>query len=261
MVGPVLITVYDTGHPTSARICRAFADGAKAKIIEKAHKPRNDGKAVFVYGVMRGNNQLLHSCRKNKRTWYLCDNGYLRSGHFKGYYRITKNAFLCSGEGEGDFERLDRLNVELWPWRKTGSCVLVCVPPPLYCWAWKFDAWKWTERVTQEIRAATDRPIRFSYKPGLDDRAKGLPPLEDQLSDAWAVVTHDSNVAIDALIYGVPVFVTGKTPARRCGLSDLSRIESPLYSEERREMLAVLAANQWTLAEFRDGTAWRALQR
>jgi hypothetical protein len=205
---------------------------------------------------MRGNKRLREHCRD--RTWYLADNGYLRAGHFDGYYRITKNAFLCSGEGQGDAARLHRLGVRVRPWRKSGEYVLLCVPPPLYCRAWGFDGEAWRKRIMTDLE--TDRPLRLSFKPGLDERCPpDQPSLEEQLARAWAVVTHDSNVAIDALIAGVPVFVTGKTPARRCGLTDVSRIETPLYSDEREAMLAVLAANQWTLAEFRDGTAARML--
>jgi len=85
-------------------------------------------------------------------------------------------------------------------------------------------------------------------------------PLAMDLIDCWAVVAHSSNVAVDALLLGVPVFVTDRCGARRCADTDLSHIESPRMPDDREEWAATLAAQQWTLEEMRSGLAWRMLQ-
>ncbi|NIR32704.1 MAG: hypothetical protein GWN84_26070 [Gammaproteobacteria bacterium] len=66
---------------------------------------------------------------------------------------------------------------------------------------------------------------------------------------------------VKALAAGVPVFSLGPSMATRMGSSDLSRIEQPLYPENREQWFAALAANQWTMAEIEAGTAWRDLKR
>jgi hypothetical protein len=44
------------------------------------------------------------------------------------------------------------------------------------------------------------------------------------------------------------------------GLSDFSKIESPVYPQGRARWAAALAGQQWSLDEFRKGVAWRTLQ-
>jgi len=44
------------------------------------------------------------------------------------------------------------------------------------------------------------------------------------------------------------------------GLSDFTKIESPIYPTGRAAWAAALAGQQWSLEEFRSGVAWRTLQ-
>ena len=43
-------------------------------------------------------------------------------------------------------------------------------------------------------------------------------------------------------------------------LTDLSKIETPFYPDNRQEWVDSLIANQYTLKEIRTGVAWRRLQ-
>ena len=72
-------------------------------------------------------------------------------------------------------------------------------------------------------------------------------PLAVDLKDCHAVVVHSSNVAVDALLAGVPVFCTVPCAAYRMGYADLSKIESPLYPDDREQWAWNLADQQWTL--------------
>lgn len=83
--------------------------------------------------------------------------------------------------------------------------------------------------------------------------------LQEDLKDAHCVVTHMSAAANEALIAGVPVFVTGLCAASPLASGSLKEIEHPRYPSGREEWLAGLAGAQWTLDEFRRGIAWRAL--
>lgn len=253
------VTIYHTGHERSTVICEALHKGTGFKVVQGRHGLVDDNAAMF-YGVMRRNNELRDQCIEEGRDWYLVDNGYLRPGHFDGYYRITKNAFLCDGWGRPDHDRLRNLDIEIQPWQTQGDKILICVPPRDYGKLWHHDGDAWTRWVKGRFRGKTDRGVVLSYKPVLDSRCHpAQPPLWQQLARAWAVIVHDSTVAIDALIAGVPAVVTGDTPAKRCCLTDPADIETPIYSDEREELLAVLAANQWTIDEMKSGKAWRDL--
>ena len=252
------IVVHDTGHSTSATICAAFAAGCGAEVHREQRENEADSIAFF-YGVLRQNIRLFRTLADSKRDFLFCDNGYMRRGHFDGYYRITRNAWCHDGLGAPDHARLDNLSIEIKPWRKDGDIILVCPPIPEYCETWKLDGVEWQRRVVRRLRKVTKRPIVIRHKP-TDPRAdQDQPPLDEQLARTRALVAHDSNVALEAAIAGVPVFVTGPSPARALACDDVFKIETPYYPDNRREVLAVLAANQWTLAEMRDGTAQRAL--
>ena len=115
------------------------------------------------------------------------------------------------------------------------------------------DGEAWLADCQARLRAATDRPIRVRRK---DDRR----PLAADLDDCWALVTHASNAAVEAVLAGVPVFVTGPSAAAAMGSLDLDAIEQPVMPEGRRAWAERLAAAQWSLAEIRNGTAWSALR-
>jgi hypothetical protein len=95
-------------------------------------------------------------------------------------------------------------------------------------------------------------------------RAKPQPgeaavPLPQALETAHALVTHSSNVAIEAVCLGTPVFVSQASAAAPVGRTDLEAIESPSYPD-RASWLAHLAYNQFTFEEIGDGRAWRMLR-
>ena len=254
------LTVYCTGHRVSKVICAAMAYGVECDIAPSKPGLRDDGNPAFFYGMLRHNWRLRKQCIRTGRDWYLADNGYMRPGQFQGYYRITRNALLCDGHSPPCTARLDALGVRPRPWRQNGRYVLLCVPYTEYCGYWGFNGREWQKTQMAKLREATDRPIVLSYKPGDPRMPADQPPIESQLAGAWAVVAHDSNIAVDAIIAGVPVFVTGETPARLMGRADAADIEQPLYPDNRREWLATLAANQWTLDEFMSGRAWEDLK-
>lgn len=60
----------------------------------------------------------------------------------------------------------------------------------------------WTEQTATLVRAQTDRRVRVRAHPGEGPRI----PLEQDLADAWCVVTWASAAALQAMLLGIPVF-------------------------------------------------------
>jgi len=75
------------------------------------------------------------------------------------------------------------------------------------------------------------------------------------------VVTFNSNSGVEALLQGVPVlaFDEGSMVWSLCNRS-LSDIESPSLPD-RAQWLNDLSYAQWTLAEMKEGLAWKHLYR
>ena len=74
--------------------------------------------------------------------------------------------------------------------------------------------------------------------------------LAEDLARSHLVVTHSSAAAVEALLAGVAVRVSPMSPC----YGIMSR-----QQELRQGMFNVLADNQWTLDEIRNGTAWKTL--
>ena len=227
------------------RVARAFARGAGAYLtFDDSLRP---DRAAF-WGITRGKAKMIDQCIGDGREWFYLDHCYL--GRRFGAYRVTRNAFQHTGVGTGDPARLDSLNVTIKEWRPGGDFILVCPPGELMS---ELRGWKpprlWIERVTKTLRQHTDRPIRIRHKPN-NVRAANF---QSALVGCHAVVTHISNTAIDAILAGVPAFVTGECAALPLAETDLTRIEIPRYPSGRREWAACLASNQWTMDEMDRG--------
>lgn len=243
-----MIHAYNTAHKHCDTVLRAFASGAPVTLTD-CSKLR-EGGAVF-YGIKRGSGPLVHQAVREAREWFYCDNGYLKPGHYDGFFRVTRSAYQYTGASAPNYERWRRLGITLDPWRKSGKHIVLCPPGDLYCLHHGISISRWIADARQKISSVTDRQIRVRTK------ATRAVSLAQELSNAHALVTHSSNSAIEALRTGVPVVTQGACAAKHLA-TPIESIEQPLYPD-REHWFATLAAQQWTLEEFKDGTMWREL--
>ena len=249
------LKIYQTVHGISKIICQAFHEGIPDSQLVPAVTLLDGDMAC--YGILRGTHELINECKELGRTWWYVDHGYFKRsdhnhGKFDGYYRVTKSNYQYSGLGEYPSDRWEALDVQLEPWRRHGDHILVC--PMSYNMAVHtgVDHRKWMKDTIAEISKHTDRTILI--KPKSSDML-----LDEALTDCHAIVGFDTNALIDSVVAGVPSFNLGNSAVAPVALQDLTRIESPIYPD-RRQWARNLAYNQWTLDEFRDGTAWESLQ-
>ena len=256
-------------------VCHAFARGVKSRIVQPYPLLPGD---VFVYGCLRGLMPTLRQAMREERTYYYGDNGYMRPGKNElGHFRITKNAVQHTGTGEFQipeaqaYKRFKGLGLEIKPWRKRGNHVLVCPPMRLSGAVWGYDADAWLAQTLETLRKHTDRELRVRAKMSWNDNKSkntasyegrpktALKTMAEDLDGAWALVSYNSNAATEALLAGIPIFNSIGGGAYALGTPDLSKIEEPRLDGDRHRWAAMLACNQWTLEEMRNGTAWKML--
>lgn len=244
------VAYYNPSEFTSPKVAYAFAKGCGGTITDE--EDLFPGPVAMFGSPARW--PLLRQAQADGRDWYYIDHAYFSRGKF---YRITKNAYQHDGRGESTGERFrgfPRLRIK--PWRTSGSHILICPNSAVYFGLHGIDVEQWLADVTTTLRQHTDREIRIRWKVDRNER-----PIVLDLVDAWAVVVFSSAAALDGLMTGVPCFTLAPFAASvRMGLSDLTRIEDPLYPEDRDAFLSVLADHQWTIQEILKGEAWRALQ-
>jgi hypothetical protein len=233
------------------RIMEALAEGwcEPAQVIEGS--PPDDGEPFVIWGHRWLAETVIPQAESTGRPYWFIDNGFWQPGGNNGigYYRITYRGLspiLCTF-------CIERLVPEIAPWRTNGRHILIAMPGEYHGKAHGLDLTRWRANIEHKVRKHTRRPVIV--------RRKGAGrSLAEDLYDCWALVTHSSNAAVDAVIAGVPVFVAEASAAAPVGNLDLALMDSPVMPDRTR-WLHSLSCQHFTLDEMRDCTAWRNLSR
>lgn len=223
--------------------------GRDAQIV--LGEPPDDGHPFIVWGQEWLTLRIVPQAVRTRRPFWCIDNGYWQParGTSRGYYRLTYRS-MTPVQLTGDDLRLAPVPLKLW--RRDGRHVLLAMPGEHFGVALGIDVPAWCASIETRLRQATDRPIRIRPR---DSRK----PLAQDFTDAWCCVTHSSNIAVDAAIAGIPVFVEPTSAAAPIGRTDLE-IEQPV-TPGRKNWLRSLASQHFTIAEMASGEAWRWMQR
>lgn len=216
-----------------------------------------------VFGILRGTADIMKECRKQNQDYYYFDHSYFL-GNRHGIssivndkvYRITKNNYHVQGIKklyDDDYERIEKYkdHIDIKDWKYDGDYILVC--PPSEHQLKYHNIPNWLNDTVNKIKQHTKRNIKVRPK-------TSMTPLESDLEKAYACVTFQSVVCLDAVLNGVPSFCDPISMGVAVSETDLSLIEKPLYSPCRLDWIDTLLANQFTLQEIENGTAWRKVQ-
>lgn len=243
------------GYPQPSKkksllIVQAFLDGCGGRLA-KGYELES-GEAVF-FGCVGIEHVLNHA--RVRGPWIYSDNAYF--DRYRGtHYRFTRNAFQPSALCPPDWKRWRALRLGVTPWHRNGRHI-VLVEQSEHFLRISGGGTDWADRTAAELRRHTDRPIRLrAWK---RDKSGLAATLQHDLVGAWALVTHMSAAATEAVLAGVPAFVTGPCAALPMACGDLAEIEQPRYPDNREAWAAGLAGRQFTLEELRSGMAWERL--
>lgn len=238
----------------SKLLCHAFAKGAPASAV-----------GTVFYGTEGVMDQFVAARASGKPWWYI-DNSYFDT-HRGLYFRVTKNALQVDPTGKtSDGARFKRLGIAIQPWRtELGPDTLLCPQSDDFMKSTLgLRGYNWAADVQARIAAfgLPQYPVRV--RPWNRDKKHQAVVLDAELPRCRLVISHSSSASITAMIAGVPSISTGRTAAhwRLSGELTPATFEHPPRPSdaERRMFCSVLADNQFTLDEFRDGTAWRWLE-
>jgi hypothetical protein len=219
--------------------------------------PQNAAGHVF-YGVDHSNLHEWNAAMRDHSTpFYYMDNSYFDKTREK-YFRVAKNRYQHSGLGRSDCKRFDSLEIPVEPWRQKGQHIIVIEQSDAFKQMMGTPNEVWQRRVVSAIRSLTFR--RIDVRHWSRDKRVASGSLEDHLANAHALVTWSSAAAVTALLQGIAVVCFGQCAAEVLStpLIDIERPRS--YSvEDRYNWAGVLAENQFTIDELRNGLAWRTL--
>ncbi len=187
--------------------------------------------------------------------------------HRDRYYMVGWGGLNGRADFQNEYSPGDRfaeLNVQVAPWRTDGRHIVLCGQIPWDAAVQFSNHVKWCRRTASTLVKLSDRPVVFRPHP-LQPTAVSMdsipveishkPTLQDDLVDAWAVVTFNSNAGVEATLAGVPAFVSD---IGAMGYSLLNKKLSALAAPampDRKQWLFDLAYTQWTLDEMASGRA------
>lgn len=156
-----------------------------------------------------------------------------------------------------------RDNFELKPWKKNGEKIIVMGQLRGDMSLQGLDLTEFYERWARELELRYNKPVFFKEhptKPHMNfnpriPRYKGN--LEEALSEAFLVVTYNSNSGVDAVVNGIPAlsFDKGSMAYSVTGHTINDRI-TPV----REEWAYKLAHCQWTPKEIENGDYWERMK-
>lgn len=180
-----------------------------------------------------------------------------------GYHRLTINAYQQNWVRYGvPYDRvtvatkvLGRPLMRTWRVPMLGDHFLICRPSTSYAAFHGID-------VDLDVEYLLD--TLSGHKVVQRDKASSR-PLASDLENCRAVITWGSNVAVEAVLHGVPVVVTADSAAAPVGRvwwpgrDDLGDVVNTLTEPPRGDWATSLAYGQFTLKEMVEGTAWQIL--
>lgn len=265
------------GKERSHRMALAMASGVRAMgynpviRMDRTYERPTERVAMF-YGFQGKLPQIMDDYVSDGRTVVFVDLGYWMrrtGGRYDGYHKVTvnarhPNAYLMDKIRSHD--RLARFGVRAERWRDEGQHIILAGMSAKSAESYGYQPEEWERWAVQELRKHTSRRIVYRPKPSwtgarpIDGAVMGpAQSLRDAFRSAYAVVTHHSNVAIDAIAAGIPAWCWDGAAALMSS-QDLSQIDNPVRPKGREQWLANLAYCQWSTQEMQNGELVQFLQ-
>lgn len=273
------VTVYQFGdHRRSRLLTNAMftgirTTGDRVRLVQARDYREPDADVAVFYGMRDQCLKVFRDYQDQGLKVVYIDLGYWArhdGGRYAGYHKIVVNgrhptAYFQRNRHPND--RALRLGMNAQRWRKDGQHIIVAGMSPKGAEVDGFKAEQWERATIADLKDLTKREIIYRPKPSWKD-AKPIAgaqfsPREENVVDRFplchAVVTHHSNVAVDALVYGIPTFCW-EGVAAPMSLQDLAEIENPWRPENRDQWIADIAYTQWNVLEMTRGKPWRQLK-
>lgn len=216
-----------------------------------------DSNPGVMWGLGKNNFDLVKEYSRRSIPYYFTDmpywNRWLGNNRDSCSWRIIPNALHCNWIKDFPSDRFKKLNVEVKDWRTSGEHILICPSSPTI--ERFYNETNWLQNTLSKIKQYTDRPIKIRHKPranGTSGPAVAKISFDEDVKNAWAIVSLVSIAGVEAACLGIPVFCHSASPCSSLGNTDLSNIEHPILSS-REQWLNTLSYYQYTETEFKQG--------
>jgi len=279
------VIYHDPNNTRSKIVCAAMMQG----ILENGDDPvsvrfqqwrgETSGHVAVMYGAGGRRKAIQEAYQEAGKHSVYIDLGYWRrkEGHgmqrWRGYHKIVADGLHPIRQlkeiGDPGPGRFQALGIPVSDWRD-GDAILVAGMSGKSAATHGMAAETWERAAIEKLRDLTDREIIYRPKPSWPD-ARPLPgttyspgdqPLHSALARAHAVVSHHSNVAVDAIAAGLNIYVeAGAAKPMSAGSMDAVLCPVRRRSKARERLLNALAWCQWNVDEMARGEPWHHLKQ
>jgi hypothetical protein len=257
----------------------------------------NDDRPCIFRGL--GKSPHIHKCIEKNIPFMYIDTGYFGNGKKKHYHRVAFNnlqtlnhrsidsvkKLLTSGIGVPEtrayFKRADDIfnsGQAFEKWYKTGDIqhldtvplenvergekILVVPPSQKVFNHFGGEAIEWTNKLIENIKKVTDRPIEIREKVGRSERLNFS--LQDQLrtGEYHCIVTFNSIASLEAVTIGVPAIVLGPNAGSYLSETKLENIDTPFFPDRQQiiEHMFYLSCCQFTGLQMQSVVTKRTIE-
>lgn len=219
-----------------------------------------------LWGLIGNNYQMMQTFPKQ---FTFCDMPYygrlVGEDYENSYWRWCNYGFHNDEKLNVPSDRFEEWNLEIKPYRDEGDFILICPSSETMTRTINgLTQSTWIQKTYEEIKRNTKLPIKVRLKPrknGTSGPSVETVSMKEELKGCHAMVTNASITAVEALSEGVPVFTdTSECPAAWCSNRDFRKINNPELFE-REELFYNLAYKQYSIKEFRNGTAYENIRK
>lgn len=248
-----------------------FANGCGEKPTSTDYFVYEDSKdPIVLRGILK--KKIIYQCWEDGRDFYYMDTGYFGNevsrrnpSGWKYWHRIVKNDLQHDAIVDRPPDRFEKHQKKLPSWKKDGRKILIAAPDEKPCKFYGIDLEQWINNTVAEIKKHTDRPIEIRRRDkNRLNRTINKPFLEALNDDVFALVTYNSNAAVESIFNGIPAFVL--SPVHAAGpvsRTSLEKIENPYYPHKDKlfAWACHLAYGQYHINEIRTGVAKNMMMR
>jgi hypothetical protein len=257
------VYLSDHGDDEYVNMLAAAAGGVVTNTSEFDFASNNN--PIVLRGILK--NKIMTRCQQAGRDFYYVDSGYLGNAVSpknqlgrKLWHRIVKNGLQHTELRTRPADRLQRVGISWAKQQLRGSKIIVAAPDEKPCRHYGIDLEAWINNTVATLKQHTDREIVVRQRTKHRQVRMRHDPLSKVLTqDVHALVTFNSNAAVESIITGVPAFVLApEHAAQPVSLQDLSMIETPFWpdSDLMHKWLCHLSYCQFRVTELRHTNIW-----
>lgn len=229
--------------------------------------------SVLWSGRMSSNRPVYEYFKKLKKPIIVLEVGALKRNEL---WRVSIDNCFFGHNTKNTDQRLKNLGIDAKSWRNPGEdkkIIVCCQNIHSQQWSNMPSTDIYLQNVIAEIRKHSDRTISIRPHPrfltNLSDIVKKFKNVEvntprkientydsydfeQQLDNAWCVISYNSNPGVISLINGVPVFANQQSLAGPLSEYDFSKIETPKMLD-RQQWLNDIVYTEWAIDEISQG--------